>query len=195
MCLNCLLASLLLLTSLSAEGSDTGASECVAITDDAERLQCYDGAFERVAEDGETPVYEERLLAEERDQHEWFAITPHKPTYFLPATYNFNSDFSAYGDFGELFSDMEVKFQLSLKARLWPDMIGDSSLWIAYTQQSYWQLYADSEASAPFRETNYQPELYWSVPTDFEVFGLRGRTVNIGLNHQSNGQSDPLSRS
>ncbi len=194
-CLYCLLIFLLLLTSLPAEGSDSRASNCVALADDAERLQCYDSAFERVAGNDEVPAYEERLIVEEREQHEWFAITPHKPTYFLPATYNFNSNFDAYGEFGQLFSDVEAKFQLSLKTQLWPNMIGDSSLWFAYTQQSYWQIYADSEASAPFRETNYQPEVYWSIPTNFELFGLRGRTANIGLNHQSNGQSDPLSRS
>jgi hypothetical protein len=39
---------LLLLTSLPAKGSDPRASTCVAVSDDAERLQCYDSAFERV---------------------------------------------------------------------------------------------------------------------------------------------------
>ena len=187
--------SLLLLATIAAEGSETRASACVELSDDAERLQCYDKAFERNNESDETPAFEQRLIAEQRAQHEWFAIIPHKPTYFLPATYNANSNFEAYGEFGELFSDVEAKFQLSLKTQLWPEMVGDSSLWFAYTQQSYWQLYADSEASLPFRETNYQPEIYWSIPTDFELFGLRARTANIGFNHQSNGQSDPLSRS
>ena len=94
-----------------------------------------------------------------------------------------------------MFAQQLKKFQLSLKTQLWPGLVGDSSLWFAYTQQSYWQIYANSEASAPFRETNYQPELIWSFPTDFNFLGLRGRTVNLALNHQSNGQSDPLSRS
>mgnify|MGYP001827333622 CR=1 FL=1 len=186
---------LLLVAAFSAEASDARASQCVSITDDMDRLRCYDAAYEQTAVADDLPAYEERLQAEERDQHDWFAITPHKPTYLLPATYNFNSNYDAYGEFGEFFSDAELKFQVSLKTQLWPGMIGDSSIWFAYTQQSYWQLYADSDASAPFRETNYQPELFWSIPTNFEFFGLRGRTVNLGLNHQSNGQSDPLSRS
>mgnify|MGYP001824557714 CR=1 FL=1 len=186
---------LLLVAAFSAEASDARASQCVSITDDMDRLRCYDAAYERAAVADDLPAYEERLRAEERDQHDWFAITPHKPTYILPATYNFNSNYDAYGEFGEFFIDEELKFQVSLKTQLWPGMIGDSSLWFAYTQQSYLQLYADSDASAPFRETNYQPELFWSIPTNFEFFGLRGRTVNLGLNHQSNGQSDPLSRS
>ena len=172
------------------------AEECAPIDNDSERLACYDNVFRgNSAESKPLPAYEQRLAAEAREQHDWFAITPHKPNYILPVTYNFNANFENYGEFGELFSDAELKFQLSLKTQLWPGLVGDSSLWFAYTQQSYWQIFADSEASAPFRETNYQPELIWSIPTDFDVLGLRGRTVNLALNHQSNGQSDPLSRS
>jgi len=176
-----------------ANAADSDARGCASINEDIARLACYDDAFGRTDHTDEVlPAYEERLQAELREQHEWFAITPHKPNYILPATYNFNANYDAYGEFGEFFSDAELKFQLSLKTQLWPGLIGDSSLWFGYTQQSYWQIFADSEASAPFRETNYQPELIWSFPTDFGFMGLRGRTVNLALNHQSNGQSDPF---
>ena len=191
-----LIAAIALAATTSTWASESDARLCVKITNDTERLRCFDAAFsESATTDEALPAYERRLLAEQQEQHDWFAITPHKPTYILPATYNFNSNYGAYGEFGNLFSDAELKYQLSLKTQLWPEMIGDSSLWFGYTQQSYWQLYADSEASAPFRETNYQPELYWSIPSDFDILGMRARTLNIGLNHQSNGQSDPLSRS
>jgi phospholipase A1 len=190
------MAAVFMASVVPAQAAEADASLCVSIADDSERLRCFDAAFnESAVADEALPAYEQRLETEQQEQHEWFAITPHKPTYILPATYNFNSNYDAYGEFGDLFSDAELKFQLSLKTQLWPGMIGDSSLWFGYTQQSYWQLYADSEASAPFRETNYQPELFWSIPSEFEVFGLKARTFNIGLNHQSNGQSDPLSRS
>jgi phospholipase A1 len=91
--------------------------------------------------------------------------------------------------------NVEGKFQLSLKTKLWQGVFGDvGDLWVGYTQDSYWQVY-NSKLSRPFRETDYQPEAMLVFDTDYHVFGWNGRLLSIGLNHQSNGQSDPLSRS
>lgn len=133
---------------------------------------------------------QEFALADKR-----FSITPHRPNYILPATYNASSDFSVYDPLGEAFSDTEIKFQLSIKTLLARDLWRGSSVWVGYTQQSYWQLYADDVASAPFRETNHQPEIFWEVPVNFAVLGWNARVATLALNHQSNGQIDPLSRS
>ena len=89
----------------------------------------------------------------------------------------------------------EAEFQLSFKMKLWENMFGGrSALWLGYTQQSFWQFY-NADLSRQFRETNYEPELIWSIPTDYEFLGLRGRLFALGLVHQSNGRGDPLSRS
>jgi phospholipase A1 len=89
----------------------------------------------------------------------------------------------------------EVTFQLSFKAKLWQDVLGRPiDLWFGYTQRSFWQLY-NFEDSSPFRETNYEPEVLFNFRTRFSLFGLKGRFIKAGLNHQSNGQSEPLSRS
>jgi phospholipase A1 len=89
----------------------------------------------------------------------------------------------------------EVAFQISFKARLWRDIFGqDMVLWFAYTQRSFWQLY-NFDDSSPFRETNYEPEVLLNLCTRFSVLGLKARFIQIGINHQSNGQSEPLSRS
>lgn len=94
----------------------------------------------------------------------------------------------------------EIKFQFSLKLPiLRAETLGhDNSLWFAYTQQSYWQFF-DVNNSRPFRESNYEPELIFShrlMPSDDANSVVNAmRIVNFGIVHQSNGQSDPFSRS
>jgi len=113
-------------------------------------------------------------------------------------TYNAspNSDTSALDlDRNAEAQNTEAKFQLSFKVKLWEDILGkDMDLWFAYTQLAFWQLY-NKEFSAAFRETNYEPELLLNFRTNYDLLGLKGRIINIGLNHQSNGRSQPLSRS
>ena len=177
----------------SAGNAADSAEDCSSIVDRDTRLSCFDTFFPPT-ETASSPI-EARQLLESESQINWFSITPHKPNYVLPATYNFSSDFSPYTDLGPYFNDAEIKFQLSLKTRIWHNLWRNSSLWVAYTQMSLWQLYADEEASAPFRETNHEPELMWQIPVDFSLFGMDARLTSFSLNHQSNGQSDPLSRS
>ncbi len=88
----------------------------------------------------------------------------------------------------------EAKFQLSLKTKLWNNLIGDNGdIWAGYTQVSHWQAY--NSESAPFRETNYMPEIFTSWRTDMDVGPLRWQFLNLGLIHQSNGRGEDLSRS
>jgi phospholipase A1 len=197
--------------SSPAAAAAEGPATCASILEDASRLACFDAYFSPVTDepatgantvveqlvkaDLEEGVVAKRIGYEEAVTNQFFALSPHRLNYVLPVSYNADSDFSPYGAFGDRFSDTEVKFQVSIKALLADNLWKDSSVWIGYTQQAWWQLYAEEEASAPFRETNYQPEIFWSVPTDFELFGWRARTVNLALNHQSNGRSEPLSRS
>lgn len=91
---------------------------------------------------------------------------------------------------------VEVKFQLSLKTKLIDNLIdGNGDLWIGYTQQSNWQAYNSAE-SEPFRETNYAPEIFTTWRTGLDLpFGWRWQLLNLGFVHQSNGRTEPLSRS
>jgi len=91
--------------------------------------------------------------------------------------------------------DRDLKFQFSIKHDL-ADFDRYGSLWFGYTQQSFWQLY-DATNSRPFRENNYAPELIYSLrPNDLlPGFSLNPAILNAGLLHQSNGQSNPRSRS
>lgn len=93
----------------------------------------------------------------------------------------------------------EAKFQLSLRTKIaqgLPLIGGD--LWVGFTQQVLWQIY-NSADSKPFRNTDYQPEVIYVLPTSQGLrdlpFDWKWRYTQFGLAHQSNGQSDPLSRS
>jgi phospholipase A1 len=139
-------------------------------------------------------------LDPETDRGLW-APRGHRRTYILPARWTTSVNDApssptqaADADYGPIDS-LEFKFQLSLKLKAADDLFGShTDLWVGYTQQSHWQLY-NTRISRSFRETNYEPELFATIPVTFPFFGLTGRMVNVGLLHQSNGQSDPGSRS
>ncbi len=97
----------------------------------------------------------------------------------------------------------ETKIQLSVRTKLAKGLLknGDhdeddhDSLWFGYTQQSYWQLFSPA-LSRPFRSTDHEPELIYIYPHQIALpGGWSYRLSGLGLVHQSNGQSDPLSRS
>ena len=136
-----------------------------------------------------------RLASEDQSEANPFKITAYKPNYFLFATYNEKPNkepwTAIYPD--AHMDNVEAKFQLSFKARVAKGVLG-GELWGAYTQQSWWQLY-NSDESAPFRETNYEPELYLRWDTNNNILGFKNSTISLGFNHESNGRSEVLSRS
>jgi phospholipase A1 len=124
-------------------------------------------------------------------------ITFHRSNCALAFSYNFRPNPAPLQEVNpaKTLTKPEVAFQISFKARLWRDIFGRNLvLWFAYTQRSFWQLYNFNDSS-PFRETNYEPEILLNLTTRFSVLGLKARFIQIGINHQSNGQSEPLSRS
>ena len=171
--------------------------ECAKIADNAVRLSCYDELTGRglAGKDAESSLSKLWDLDTE-SRRKGFALRPHRFNYILPYTYNATpSKELLQADPGREIQNQEVKFQISFKTKLWQDVLGgDMDLWIAYTQLSFWQFY-DFKNSAPFRENNYEPELLLNFRTNTNLLGLRSRYINVGINHQSNGQSKPLSRS
>lgn len=104
-------------------------------------------------------------------------VSFHKPMFLLPVSYS-----DRYGS-----DESEFVFDLSLKLRLF-----GTNLFFAYTQRSFWQIYNASE-SRPFRETDYNPELFYRWKPRFGFCRTCG--FDFGAEHESNGQDVPDSRS
>ncbi|MBU1426374.1 MAG: phospholipase A [Gammaproteobacteria bacterium] len=95
------------------------------------------------------------------------------------------------------YQNTEMKFQFSAKSEAGNyrdlEFLGfkDFRLWGAFTQQAYWQAF-NVRNSSPFRESNYEPELIGTFGTG----NAQGwKLLNLGFSHQSNGRSNPDSRS
>jgi phospholipase A1 len=143
----------------------------------------------------EPSAVDERMHNERLTRENSFVLTPHRPNYLLPVAYNWVLNKAPYGPEGDKLQPAEIKFQISFKADVADNLFGDNgTLYFAYTQISQWQAY-NSDNSSPFRETNYEPEAFLAFKTDVRVSGLRNRILSFGIAHQSNGRSDPLSRS
>ncbi len=129
-------------------------------------------------------------------------IRAHQPVYLLPVFWSSDKNEFPHSpnpqntvDESQDLKSTEAKFQISLKTKALENLIGNNGdVWIGYTQSSRWQVYNEDE-SRPFRETNYEPEASLVFRTNYNLLGLNGRLLGLTLNHQSNGRSDPLSRS
>lgn len=142
-------------------------------------------------------LLEQRVRRENATTSNPFVITPHKPNYFLPIAYTHNPNSRNQSESSlsnESLDSVEFKFQISLKFPVSNNILNtNTSLWFAYTQQAYWQAY-NSEISAPFRDTNHEPEAFLLYEVK-EARQLMLKYVSLGINHQSNGRVEPFSRS
>lgn len=132
-----------------------------------------------------------------------FNMRAYKPVYLLPAFWSSdvnqtpsspNPDNTVTTP--QVLDNLEAKFQLSFKTKAVENLFGtNGDIWMGYTQSSRWQAY-NTEESRPFRETNYEPEVLMVFRNGYSLpGGWHGRMAAIGVNHQSNGRGDPLSRS
>ncbi|MGB0495937.1 MAG: phospholipase A [Kangiellaceae bacterium] len=140
---------------------------------------------------------EARIAREKATQSNPSVITPHNRSYLIPISYMDKPNEEPFADFpleGGL-DNYEAKFQISFKAPLFSQVFNDSDvIHMGFTIQSYWQMY-NSDLSSPFRETNYQPEVFYSMIEDREFEGWHNRVTTFGIEHQSNGNVQQLSRS
>ncbi len=144
---------------------------------------------------------QDSILLSEWDPEQRNPISTYRQSYFLPISNSSNPNNAPTSPnpsnsvpYSYPLDNTEAKFQFSFKSKLWTADSRDWAAWFGYTQLSFWQFY-DPSHSRPFRETNYEPELILSKRLFGDGQGLEPRLVNIAVDHQSNGQSDPRSRS
>lgn len=105
-------------------------------------------------------------------------LSLYRANYVLPLTWSDDADGS---------EDIEFKYQLSFQYQ-----VARTPVYVAYTQTAYFR-WLDAENSRPFRETNYNPEVWYR----FRPGRLRPDWLglDIGYEHESNGEDLPESRS
>ena len=139
------------------------------------------------------------------DPHGILTVREHNPMYLMPVWYNSSPNYAPSSPTRgaasqERFSDqkrIETKMQVSFKSKIAEDLFKSrADLWFGYTQKSDWQIYNQGRRSAPFRNTDYEPEIFITQPVKAQLpWGGRLRMLGVGFAHQSNGQSRPESRS
>lgn len=133
------------------------------------------------------------------------SVREHNPMYLMPFWYNSSPNYSPSSPtrgiteqerFGQQ-KRAETKLQISFKSKITEDLFKSrADLWFGYTQKSDWQIFNQGRKSAPFRNTDYKPEIFLTQPVKADLpWGGRLRMLGTGFVHQSNGQSRPESRS
>ena len=144
-------------------------------------------------------ILDKRTLADKQINANPFSLAQHNVNYLLPFSYASNPNPIAQQDLNnENIDHLESVFQISTKIPIYIDTDDEletlSGLYFGFTARSFWQVYND-EVSKPFRETNYEPEVFYRWQADLSFLDTRFNALQIGVNHQSNGQSGLRSRS
>lgn len=152
------------------------------------------------ANDDTASLIARRVLLEAASSDNPHTITAHKRNYMLPLTFSENLNKRQFDGVPEEYEEeplksTEAEFQLSIKVALAEQLLTkNDALYFGFTVKSFWQVYSH-DVSAPFRETNYEPEIFWAVPLNWNFDEDVPSIFMLGFNHESNGRSQPYSRS
>ncbi|GAA3947831.1 phospholipase A [Allohahella marinimesophila] len=189
-----------------AKQTETRLEDCAELESSQERLECYDRLTDTfqspvLDEQGPRNAVDERLESEELLADNSFLMIPHRRNYLLPYTYNdkpyeiVSSPSREETRLVEEYQRSEAKYQFSFKFQLLRNIFPEGmTAWAAYTQVGFWQIYNDPQ-SKPFRTIDHEPEVYLRYRTSMNLFGYSSEFVTLGINHHSNGESKPESRS
>ncbi len=124
--------------------------------------------------------------------HSGFNIKAYKENYFMPLSYRYDSNYVDNGT--HKAEKTETEFQVSIRYDFASDWLHMGEIYsFGYTQRSFWQVYVPS---AFFRESNYQPELFVSIPA-YRIIADKSflKGFKFALIHQSNGRGGVYERS
>ncbi len=147
-----------------------------------------------VKEVHDAPAVRGSVIANMLQEHDNpFTLYPYDTNYIIYTdTSDLNKEAISSYNWSENARKDEVKFQLSLAFPLWRGILGPNSvLGASYTQKSWWQL-SNSKESSPFRETNYEPQLFLGFATDYRFAGWTLRDVEMGITTTLTGVLIPL---
>lgn len=132
-----------------------------------------------------------------------YSLMAHNRTFVLPFSYITKPDNSLYENTlrntsrGEYYKKTEAEFQISFFMPVYRKIAKTEwDFLMAYTHHSWLQAY-NATYSKQFRETNYNPELFFRRfgPSNGKFIDMDVRAIDFGYMHESNGQVDELSRS
>ena len=120
---------------------------------------------------------------------ELFILKPYRTNYLFPVHYSQKPNqtfFAPLNPNDKKVKRTEIEFQLSLRFAFAGNILRpDDTVQFAYTQNSFWQAY---DESAYFRDTDYQPELFYTLPVNHVWGEWTWRSASIGFLHESNGK-------
>ncbi|CAM3847591.1 phospholipase A [Parendozoicomonas haliclonae] len=145
---------------------------------------------------GITHSVEQEISHNAPSANDLFTLKPYRANYFLPAHYSEKPDrafFQPLNPNDREGKKIEIEFQISLFFDVWQGLFKENdTVRFAYTQNAYWQAY---DKSAYFRDTDYQPELFYQLPMSRQWGDWQWQTTTAGFWHESNGKGGSYERS
>lgn len=162
------------------------AADDVTIRDLREACLKETGAQAVIVEKQPESLAHIRVEKEARSELHPHSLTAYKQNYFLPYSYAATEN-PNYVAAGLHYEHEESKFQFSFRFPLTQNdlFVQGDGLDFGYTQQSFWQTY-NTQQSEPFRESDYNPEIFYTMPLTVRFRGGYS-DLRFGAEHQSNG--------
>ncbi|MBU1641735.1 phospholipase A [bacterium] len=178
--LSCVLAASVFADS-SAIQPKTECQESDIISGHAEAHQKFYESLDSV----DNPETEKTIRQFSESQ---FNLGTYETNYFLPFSHRNNGDYQNRTESKYDPKSIETEFQFSVRVDYVTMLFGhDVTYSFGYTQKSFWQTYVPR---AYFRENNYNPELFMTIPTYHALDRLHIKQFGLYLGHQSNGRGE-----